>query len=154
MIRKHSMGIYFVIVLSILFLMTSCALKAIPSSYNFVNDSEKVEINKLGNGKILIYNGATILHTIDNTARLNIWIDDKGLGQIRPGEYVVIDLTKGAYQFKILHLDMVNIRSNHNMEIDNTTTIIEVKPTITSNKVTIKNILPSNFEKFRYAVKR
>ena len=56
-------------------LITSCALKPITSEYNFITtDLEKVE---LGNGKILIYNGANILHKIDNTARLNIWIDNK-----------------------------------------------------------------------------
>jgi hypothetical protein len=147
--------IKYVLLFFTVLLLTSCALKAIPSDYTFVkNDSEKLELSNLGNGKVLIYNGASILHKIDNTARLNVWIDDKALGQIRTGEYVVIDIEKGKHHFKSLHLDMVNMRSNDNIEIDENTKVIEIKPTITSNKLTIVNALPKNFEKYKYVTKR
>lgn len=138
-----------------LLLTCSCGLKSIPSEYTFVKeDFEKVELNKLGNGKVLIYNGADILHKVDNTSRLNIWIDDKPLGQLRANNYIIIDLKKGKYKFKVLHLDMVNIRSVDEMEIDDKTKVIKIKPIITSNKLTITNKLPTNFDKFRYAEKK
>jgi hypothetical protein len=138
-----------------LFLACSCGLKSIPSEYTFIKDSfEKVELNKLGNGKVLIYNGADILHKVDNTSRLNIWIDDKPLGQLRANSYIIIDLKKGKYKFKVLHLDMVNMRSVDEIEIDDKTKVIKIKPIITSNKLTITNKLPTNFDKFRYAEKK
>ena len=144
-----------VIIFSTLFLLTSCALRPITSEYTFIKtDLEKVELNKLGNGTILIYNGANILHKIDNTARLNIWIDNKPLGQIRPSEYVIINLKNGKHKFKALHIDLVNMRSEHDVEIDNETKVIKIKPNLTSNKLEVTNEIPKNFEKFKYAEKR
>lgn len=129
--------------------LSSCALKSIPSDYSTVK-LETVDTSTLGNGKVLIYNGAGILHSIDNTARLNIWIDNKSLGQIRPKEYLIIDLAKGKYEFTALHIDMVNMRSKHQVEIDENTKVINIEPTITSNRLTVTNTLPNNFEKYVY----
>jgi len=144
-----------IILFSIVLLLTSCALKPITSDYTFIKtDLEKVELDNLGNGTILIYNGADILHKIDNTARLNIWIDNKPLGQIRPSEYVIINLKNGKHQFKALHIDVVNMRSEHDVEIDEKTKVIKIKPNITSNRLTVTNELPEKFEKFKYAEKR
>ncbi|TCN61038.1 hypothetical protein D0809_03925 [Flavobacterium circumlabens] len=140
---------------STLLLVCSCGLKSIPSDYTFIKGGfEKVELDKLGNGKILIYNGADISHKIDNTARLNIWIDDKPLGQLRASEYVIIDLKNGIYQFKVQHLDLVNMRSIDEVEIDEKTRVIKIKANLTSNKLTITNELPKNFDKFRYSEKK
>jgi len=136
-------------------LLTSCALRPISSDYNFIETNlGKIELDKLGDGKILIYNGADILHKIDNTGRLNIWIGNKALGQIRPREYVVINLKSGKYEFKALHIDVVNMRSTHNLEIDENTKVIRIEPTITSNKLTLTNKLPKKFDKFKYAKSR
>ena len=145
----------YIILFSIILFFTSCALKPITSEYTFVkSDLEKVEIDKLGNGTILIYNGADILHKLDNTARLNIWVRNKALGQIRPREYVIINLKDGNYEFKALHIDIVNMRSTHNVEIDSSTKVIKIKPNLSSNRLTITNILPKKFEKYKYAEKR
>ena len=141
--------------LFMLLFISSCALRPIPSEYFFVKtDMEIIELERLGNGKILIYNGADVLHRLDNTARLNIWINEKALGQIRGGEYVIVDLKNGKYDFNVLHIDLLKMRSGHGVVIDDTTKVIRIEPTITSNKLTITNELPKRFEKFRYAEKR
>lgn len=114
MIKIKQLTIY-----SILFLLTACALKPIASEFSFRKiDLDKVALNNLGDGDVLVYNGANILHKADNTARLNIWIDNKPLGQIKPNEYVIINLIKGNHQFKALHIDVVNMKSNHQVQID------------------------------------
>jgi len=87
-----------------------------------------VELDKLGNGNVLIYNGVNILHKVDNTAMLNIWINNAPLGQIRPSEYVIINLKNGKYQLKVLHIDVVNMRSLHDVEITDKTKVIKIKP--------------------------
>jgi hypothetical protein len=141
--------------LSIILLISSCALKPIISEYTFIKtDLENVDLDKLGNGTVLIYNGADILHKIDNTARLNIWINNKALGQIKPREYVIINLKKGKYQFEALHIDIVNMRSTHDVEIDEKTKIIKIKPNLASNRLTITNKFPRKFEKYKYVNKR
>jgi hypothetical protein len=150
-LKKHK----YLLLLSTIILFTSCALKPIVSEYNFIKTNfEKVELDKLGNGTVLIYNGADILHKIDNTARLNIWIDNKPLGQIRPREYVIINLKEGKHQFKALHIDVINMKSKHDVEIDKNTKVIKIKPNITSNRLKITNELPKKFEKYTYALKR
>ncbi|HLF53479.1 hypothetical protein [Flavobacterium sp.] len=102
----------------------------------------------------MIYNGANILHSVDNTARLNVWIDNKSIGQIRPKEYLIIDLKNGKYEFTALHIDMVNMKSKHQVEINENTKVIRIEPTITSNKLTITDELPKNFQKYIYTLDR
>ena len=55
---------------------------------------------------------------------------------------------------KLLHIDVVNMRSEHDVIVTNETKIIRVKPTLTSNKLEVANEFPNNFEKFKYAPKR
>lgn len=133
--------------------LVSCGLKPIKSQYSFIQtDLETVDLEKLGDGTVLIYNGSNIFHKIDNTANLNIWIDEKPLGQLQPSEYVIINLPLNNYVFKALHKDIVNMRSEHDVQITENTKIIKIKPNITSNKLEVTNELPKNFDKFKYAV--
>ncbi len=130
-------------------------MKPIPSEYNVVPQNQvQVNASSLGNGKVLLYNGANFLHTMDNTARLNIWIDDKALGQLRPGEYVVVELGEQEYEFELLHLDAVKMRSRHKVVVDENTKVIMVKPTVASNKLEVTNVLPGKFEQFTMMMNR
>ena len=64
-----------IIILLSVVVFTTCALKPITSEYTFIKTNiENIELNDLGNGNVLIYNAANILHKMDNTARLNIWL--------------------------------------------------------------------------------
>jgi len=134
-------------------LLTSCALKPIPSEYKLINNGIE-DLEKLGDGTIMIYNGSNVLHKADNTERLNIWINDKALGQLRGSEYVVIHLDEGVYKFDVLHLDMVNMRSTHEVTVDAQTKVIEIRPNLTSNKLEVTNEMPEKFYKFKYAEPR
>jgi hypothetical protein len=147
-ILKLAKGIFLI---ATILMTSSCALKSIPSDYNTVK-LDIVNTENLGNGKVLIYNGAGIMHAADNTARLNIWIDGKSLGQIKAREYLIIDLNNGNHEFKTLHIDMVNMRSTHQINVNENTKVIRIEPTITSNKATVTNALPENFEKYRYRI--
>ncbi|GGD28751.1 hypothetical protein [Hyunsoonleella pacifica] len=141
--------------LLVIIIFSSCALKPISSEYDFVpTNIDEINLSSLGNGKVLIYNGADILHKVDNTARLNVLINNKALGQVRPREYVVLNFKPGSYSFKLQHIDLVNMRSEHTVQVDGSTKVIRIEPTITSNKLTITNELPKKFEKFTYMLKR
>ncbi len=132
-------------------LLASCALKPISPEFTFIrNESGKVDLGKLGNGKILIYNGADVFHKMDKTGRLNVWINNKALGQIKPSEYVIVNLENRKHLFTALHIDLVKMKSNHEVLVGNETKIIKIKPSVTSNKLTVTNILPNNFDKFKY----
>lgn len=132
-------------------LFASCALKTIPSEHNLIRIEKKdISISDLGNGKILIYNDANILHTADNTSRLNIKLDDKNLGQLRAKDFAVVNLENGKHVFNIRHIDIVNMRSEHEINVTDSVKVIRVKPTVTSNKLEIVNQLPENWDKYRY----
>jgi hypothetical protein len=132
-------------------LLASCALRPIPSEHNLIKiEKAEVSTSDLGFGKILIYNDANILHTSDNTSRLNIKIDNKNLGQLRAKDFAIINLENGSHIFNIRHIDVVNMRSEHEINVTDSTKVIRIKPTITSNKLEIVNQLPENWDKYRY----
>ena len=134
-----------------IFILTSCGLKPITTEHNLIHiDNSKITLSDLGNGKILIYNDANILHTSDNTSRLNILLDNKNLGQLRAKNYAVVNLEEGKHNFNIRHLDVVNMRSDHEVNVTDSIKVIRVKPTITSNKLEIVNELPANWDKYSY----
>lgn len=142
-------------VISMILALNSCALRPITSSYDYQkNRVERIDLDNLGNGRILIYNGANAMHKIDNTARLNMWINEKPMGQIRASEYVIIELEKGTYDFKLLHVDMFNFKTFHKIEINEKIKVIKIKPTAISNELIITDQLPNNFDKFRYVENR
>ncbi len=140
---------YFII--AILLLLLSCGLKPIDSDYQFIDSEiETIKLDDLGNGKILIHNGSNVFHKIDETSSLNIWINDRAAGQLKASEYVIIRLNEGSNTVRLLHKDVVNMRSEHHITISDSTKIIMVKPTITSNKLEVTNEFPRNWHKFSY----
>lgn len=133
-----------------LLIFSACSsLKPINSEYNLIRTSTSPEVYKYGNGKILIYNGAGLLNKIDDSSSLNIWINGKALTQLKSNEYAVFYLMPDTYQFKIQHIDVMNFESVHTINIDNKTSVINVCPTITSNKIDITNDIPLNFQWYK-----
>lgn len=137
-------------IILILSVLSACSpLKPINSEYNLIRTGTSPEVYKYGNGKILIYNGAGVLNKIDDTATLNIWVNGKALGQIRANEYVVLYLLPNTYEIRVQHKDTVNFESEHTIIINNETSVINIKPTISSNKVEITNEIPFNFKIYK-----
>lgn len=91
------------------------------------------------------------MHKVDNKARSNVWLNGKSLGQIRPNEYIIVNLKDGDNHFKILHIDLVNMRSEHNIEVNNETKIIKINPTLGSYKLEVTNGFPKILKSFKYA---
>lgn len=140
-----------IILFAMMLILSSCALKPISSEHALLRmEKEDISSESLGKGKVLIYNDANILHMGDNTARLNIVLDDKNLGQLKAKDFVIVQLENGNHVFNIRHLDVVNMRSTHKVVITDTVKIIRVKPTITSNKLEITNEFPNNWDKYGF----
>jgi hypothetical protein len=133
--------IYLILLISTL---TGCSpLKYIKSEYNLIRTSgNDISLSEFGNGKILIFNGSGMMHKIDDTSRLNIWINGNALGQLKANEYAVLLLLPGTYNFRLQHKDFANFESTHEVEITKETSFIKVKPTVISNKVEIVANMP------------
>jgi hypothetical protein len=69
---------------------------------------------------------------------------------LRAKDYVIIRLENGKHLFKLRHLDLVNMRSEHVVTVTDSLKVIRVKPTISSNKLEVINQLPENWEKYEY----
>ena len=139
----------------VIFTLTGCSpLKSIKSEYNLIRTSAAaMSANKVGNGKILIFNGSGINHKIDDTSRLNIWINGNALGQLNANEYAVLLLLPGKYNFRLQHKDVANFESTHEVEITKETIFINVKPTVTSNKVEIVKNMPEELRWYNNVLK-
>ena len=144
----RNIAIYLILVISIL---TGCTtLKFIKSEYNLIRTSSRgVSANEVGNGKVLIFNGSGMNHKIDDTSRLNIWINGNALGQLNANEYAVLYLLPGVYNFKLQHKDVGNFESTHIVEITKETIFIKVKPTISSNKIEIVTNMPEELRWYK-----
>ena len=67
-------------------------------------------------------------------------------------EIFIVTLEKGKHRVKLLHVDVFNIDSEHDIEITDETKIALVKPTAFSNRPQVTNILPKNFDRFKNAI--
>jgi hypothetical protein len=139
----------------VIYTLTSCSpLKSIKSEYNLIKTSTAgISANEVGNGKILIFNGSGMKHKIDDTSRLNIWINGNALGQLNANEYAVLLLLPGKYNFRLQHKDVANFESTHEVEITKETIFINVKPTATSNKVEIVSNMPEELRWYNNILK-
>ncbi len=137
--------------LFVAFLFAGCSnLKPLPSEYNLVRTfSNTARLYEYGKGKILIYNAAGLNHKIDDTARLNIWINGKAVGQLQANQYAVLFLMPDTYEIRVQHKDVKVFESAHTVKIENNTSVISVKPTITSNKIEITNDIPEGFQRYK-----
>ncbi|MGB3849286.1 MAG: hypothetical protein WA958_04915 [Tunicatimonas sp.] len=101
---------------------------------------------------MLIHNGSGFFREFFTGERqLSIWINGKALGRLNAKEYVIVDLAQEMHQFKVVHPDFYG-KSFHEVEIDETTKVIEIVPGFT-NRLTVTNRLPDKFEKFAYMPK-
>ena len=133
-------------------LTTSCGgLKPLESEYSYINqDLGSIDFNELGNGKVLIYNDIESDRKIGKAARLNIWIDNKALGQLNSREYVVIELESKTYLFKVNHFDVFTRSSEHKLEINNDTKIVKITSNRTTNDICATDEKPSNWDQLTY----
>lgn len=113
-------SIYLILIITAL---TGCSpLKSIKSEYKLIRTSTGIlSANEVGKEKILIFNGSGMNHKIDDSSRLNIWINDNAFGQINAKEYAVLLLLPRKYNFRLKHKYVANFESTHEVEITNET---------------------------------
>lgn len=82
---------------------------------------------------------------IDRTGRLYIDVDKKPMGQLNIGQYVELELEKGKHQINLLHKDIFDFKSTHQIETDDKPTFLRVFAKITSNGIEVVP-KPAGFE--------
>jgi len=104
--------------------------------------------------KVVIFNESSmVLHGIDNTGRLNVKLDGKGVARLQIGEYVQVIVPRGKHQVYLEHRDMFMFRSDHELEFTNAETFLQVRATPISNEAKVVPELAPQFDvKFRPAL--
>ncbi len=119
---------------------------------NYLNfPREKINLDNLGNGKILFFNGDYYCPLIEcgiNT-KMNVQVNNVSFGQLNYGEYFIVEMNYGVYEVQLKHRDLFHMKSKHKLKIDKSTKVIKIEPTDFSNKITITNEVPKELESFR-----
>jgi hypothetical protein len=131
----------------------SCGLKPLISNTDYISlATNKVTLENLGNGKILFYSGGYFTSEIEyiaGTSKMNILIDGMPIGQINYGEYFIINLKEGIHKVKLIHKDVLNFKSQHEIIINENSKIFELRPTALGNMIKERNLFPEDFKIYR-----
>jgi hypothetical protein len=106
------------------------------------------EANKV---KILIFNASNPVWSGPNSG-MDIWLDTKGLVRLETGQYVELFVSPGAHTLKLLHQDMLDFYSTHEIVIDQSQPFMEVCSAATTNKVRVLGELTEKFSESFYSV--
>ena len=141
-----------IVLLAAIASMTGCSLSPVKNEIPLVKGLAAKATNP-NETKVVIFNESSmVLHGIDNTGRLNVSMDGKGVGQINIGEYVQVIVPQGKHEVSLEHRDMFMFRSKHDVEFTRPETFLKVRATPVSNEAKVVPELPEQFDvKFRPA---
>lgn len=107
-----------------------------------------------GNGRIqlIIFNDSNaLMYGLDGSGKINIHHNGKGVGQLKIGQYVILSVEEGSHNIDLLHKDIVNFDSTHQLLVSDSPTYLKIYAKVTSNGAEIVS-KPDNFEsKFKPA---
>lgn len=149
--KKAKITVLMLALMPLLFTFSSCSLKKIQTEIPYKRiEKSKINSDTLGNGRILFYNHGYYCPamTCGWTTKLNIKMNGISLGQINYGEFFIVDIEKGEYEFHLTHKDAIKINTKQKLVIDENTKVIQVIPRPLSNKITITNQIPYEFHTF------
>lgn len=106
--------------------------------------------------KVMFFNNSNkLLFGIDNTGKLGVWINGKGLAVLQIGDYVQVSLPRGRQAIELAHVDIGTFRSTHDLMVGEAPLYVEVYATAMSNEMKVfpslpvGNYLPQPFTPYR-----
>lgn len=125
-----------------------CACGATPPVRDVTLPEQKLGMAPIGPAysKLVLFNDSNrALYGMDGSGKINVHLDGKGVGQLRIGEYVILDVTKGMHKIDLLHVDMMSFKSTHDVEVEQDEEYAKVYAKMTSNGIEIVE-KPKDFE--------
>ena len=127
------------------FFLNSCSLKPIISEKAYLSNTNEnlIRIEDLGKGKILFYNYGYYCPVMScgRITKMNVKANGKSLGQINYGEYFIVELEYGNYEFETIYKDVFIFKKKYQIVIDENTKVIKLKPEIFSKRLSVTNVL-------------
>jgi hypothetical protein len=107
-----------------------------------------------GQTKLVIYNSSNeLMFGTDNTGAIHVAIDGKRVARVNIREYVQIPYRQGKSSITLMHKDIFNFSSSHDLEVKGNTLYVEVYATPISNALVSRNERPADLLlKYRPAV--
>jgi hypothetical protein len=98
-----------------------------------------------GETKVMFFNNSNkLLFGIDNTGKVGVWINGKGLAVLQIGDYVQVSLPRGRQAIELAHVDIGTFRSAHDLMVGEEPLYVEVYATAMSNEMKVFQSLPAN----------
>jgi hypothetical protein len=134
-----------VLLLSSVFLLAGCPMPAIVTEYNLPSQHLITKPDK-GLSRVVFFNTSNvIMFGVDQTGRVTIKINDKGLATLDIGSYVQIFLEKGEYDLYLAHRDIVLFEKKCKLKIDKDEILVEVFAEPVSTNYKLVEQLPADF---------
>lgn len=125
-------------------LLAGCMMAPVKPDLPHLQEDMAARSTKPGEVRLVIWNNSDkLLHGLDNTGRVNVWLDGKAAGGPDIGEYIQLQVPRGSYQVKLVHLDLMEFVSQHRLDAVEDPTYVEVRATITSNDLKVHRGPPS-----------
>lgn len=141
---KHTIPLCALGVLALLF--TGC-LGPMKNEIPLAGGDLSIKATNPNETKLLVFNNSNfVLYGLDGSGRINVKLNGKGFAQFNIGDYVQAILPKGRYQFNLVHMDFVKFSSQHQIDLTNAESFLEIKATPTANQVQMLPTLPVDFE--------
>jgi hypothetical protein len=88
---------------------------------------------------------------IDQSNILNIYVDQQAVTSLRPGQFVILHLTKGAHTVEIEHLDVWFHRPKEEIYVDTDVSYYKVFSADFHGLIKVDS-LPKNFHSYKYNI--
>lgn len=138
-----------------LFLIGCADLKKPPLEIELPSQDWDLLETSENHSKVIIFNSSNkLLYGPDGTGKINISLNEKSIGQLNIGEYLVLELAQGSHTINLLHKDIVLFRSEHEVIITDESKFIKIYAKLTSNGLELVEE-PKDFkEKYRNAFQK
>ena len=119
-------------------LLSACGSAAVKPQYAFPSQRTGLAPSHASKSRLVIYNDSNmLLHGMDQTGKINVTLDGKGVGRLFMGEFLVIEVKKGRHRLNLEHTDVVSFKSSHSFNAAGRETFLRVSATITSNSASV-----------------
>jgi hypothetical protein len=128
-------------------------VKPVVSDYEiFYERAKGIVVSELGNGRVLFFNGGYYApsYTPIKSTMLNLKLNGKNVPTTQIGEFFILRLEYGEYEFETEVRDIVWKRTKYKIQITPNTKLVKLIPGGIGKNVKIADDLPDYFYKYRY----
>jgi hypothetical protein len=136
------------IALLVLPLLLAGCLTPVKNEIPLAGGDLSIQATNMNDTKLVIFNDSNfLLYGMDGSGRINVRLNGKGVAQLHIGQYVQVMVPKGTCQVDLLHRDMADLSSQHQIELRDPESFLEIYSTPFANSARLVPSLPPDFEK-------